>query len=168
MSKKILVPRRAISLPSACAVCGGSPSGTYQIESQRAGAMLSLDVPMCAMHLGMAKARSAAERRVSTIGLAVGLLLGVVAAIAAVGLLSAKTVWSGVATALMTCGAVTLVLWLIAFFAVAPRFADADAKAARSAVRITRYYAGSETVELVCTNDRFAEMVAAANDTKAE
>ena len=169
MPKSKFLPLNQIQFPPNCVLCL-SPAGsrTYPIQQifnfGRRSYTVTVDVPMCAGHYASASCKSPAEKVTGWLGIGIGILAGIFSAI----LLYLR--WQGngglvlkiFLGALFGFGTFVLVWWLIAIL-IAPHLAARESKAARSAVRITRYLPGERLVQLDFVNEQMALLVERAN-----
>ncbi len=168
MPKSILVPLKQIHFPRTCVVCLSPASKEYSIQQVftygRRSYTVNVDVPMCAAHFAEASYKSPVERTIGCLGIGMGILAGIAAGI----LLFVRWKGSGglllklFMSTLVAFGFFILVWWLLAIV-IAPMFAARGSKEVRNTVRITRYLAGEQVVELAFENDQMAQLVEQSN-----
>jgi hypothetical protein len=170
MSSKLTFKGSHVTFPPICVHCLQPAVSTYEIKRTvsrgKRNKTLRLNVPMCASHQTLAVARNRTEQRLGKIGLGLG---AVVAVAVVLGLLSFWSLRSQslqaanyVALAVLGAGAF-LAAWKLMTEVIAPRYADPEAKAVRGAVRIIRFSALTNHLQVEIGNDLAAAAVAAAN-----
>jgi hypothetical protein len=114
---------------------------------------VSVDVPMCDQHYEVASFKGTAERLVGMLGVAIGILFGLFAAVMLI------LRWRGTGE-----GNIILNLLVAGIsLSIAPHFADSPSKEARNAVRITHYWPKDQFVRLSFENEQLAEIVQKAD-----
>jgi hypothetical protein len=168
MSKSFLLPLNQLNFPSTCVVCLSPASKKYPIQQVftygRTSHTITVEVPMCDAHYQLASYKSPVEKAIGYLGLGVGILAGIAAAI----LLLLRWVGSGGLIAKLFIGALVgfgifVVVWWLLAIVIAPYFADPESKQVRNAVRITRYLRSEQMVELDFVNDQMASLTEQAN-----
>jgi hypothetical protein len=125
---------------------------------------VTVEVPLCDAHYTAASYKSPAERATGCLGIGVGILAGISAAV----LLFLRWQGSGglilklFLGVLFGLGIFVLVWWVIAIL-IAPLLAAPESKQARNAVRITRYLPTEHLVQLTFENEQMALLTEQAN-----
>lgn len=166
MAKEIDVQKSKLKFPAVCVVCLSPATQMFDVEKifsfGKIAYAVQVPVPMCELHYRFANEKSPAERLVGRLGLVAGL---VVWAVSSGALLS---YWWGTGQGnfllnLFSAGVLGfglfLILWTATTFWLAPYFAENDAKQARNAMRLKRYWPKDELVRLEFDNEQLAEMV---------
>ena len=125
-----------------------------------------LPMPLCANHFAVASKKNRRERLVGQIGVGLGMVAGLGAAIGMLSYWAAShqgnpTVNPFVA-AFIGLG-VFLAIWVLLAHFVAPTYADDDTKAVREAMKIRHYWPGSQELQLEFASEAAADMVAQNN-----
>ena len=173
MANRLIFKGSELNTPSVCLVCQQPSGSTYKISRTFSYAnrnvTLTLPVALCPRHFDLASKKNRREKAVGRIGMFGGVVAG--GAVAA-GLLAYWTstqqgtpVVNPVLAALMGVAA-WLIVWLGLVLFVAPSYADPDAKAARTAMKIFHYWPGSKDIELEFSNEAAATVMAEANQDR--
>lgn len=164
MSKSIRSQLSQLTFPRTCVVCLSPSNREYKLEGTitygRRTYTVNVPVPMCDMHFEAATHQSPAERFVHRLAVFGGGFFGLACAI----LLFLR--WESgegvlikiIGGILFGLGAFALFWWILSA-SVAPQFASAESKEARTAVRITGYWPQNQMVQLDFNHDSLAERV---------
>lgn len=173
MSSKLTFKGPHVTFPPTCVHCLQPAASTYEIKRTvsrgKRNTTVRLNVPMCASHQALAVTRNPTERLLGKIGLGLG---AVVAVAVVLGLfyfwsLRGQSLQAANYLALAVLGAGGfLAAWKLMTDVIAPRFADPEAKEVRGAVRIIRYSALTNHLQVEFGNDTAAAAVAAANSDR--
>ena len=173
VATRLIFKGSELNLPSVCLVCQQPSGSAYKISRTFSYAnrsvTLTLPVALCPKHLDLASKKNHKETLVGRIGMIGGVVAGIAAA---AGLLAYWTstqqgtpMVNPVLAALMGV-AVWLIVWMGLVLFVAPSYADPDAKAARTTMKIFHYWPGSKDVELEFSNEAAANVMAEANQDR--
>ena len=170
MSKAIDVQLTQVRFPATCVVCMSPASREYKLQKiftfGRRSYTVTLNVPMCDLHFESASFKGTAEKLIGKIGVAVGILAGLIATVMLL------THWQGTGQGniilnLFAGGVfgigIFLILWAMISLSVAPLFAEPASKEARNAVKMTRYWPKDQFVRLEFENEQLAEIVKSVN-----
>ena len=166
MSKTIDVQLSQIHFPMTCVVCMSRAIKHYKLDKiftyGRRSYTVTVDVPMCDQHFNAASFKGTAERLVGTLGVILGILVGLFAMI--VLILRWQGTGEGNILLNLFVGGVFglgmfLIVWAVISLSIAPRFADPASKEAREAVRITQYWPKDQFVQLSFENEPLADIV---------
>ena len=168
MSISIRAHMSQLVFPKTCVVCLSPATGEYKVEGSftygRRTHVVSLMVPMCEMHFDTASFKSPAERFIHWLAVFGGIAFGLVCAVLLIlrwesseGILF-KLPGGG----LFGIGALAIFWWIVSV-SIAPLFASADSKEARTAVRITAYWPQNQIVQPEFRNESLAETVLKPN-----
>jgi hypothetical protein len=170
MAKIVTFKGSQISFPPACVHCQQPAQARYDVTRTFAygnrSVTVTLGMPLCAAHHETAVRKNPTEKLIGQIGLALGAVGGIAAALGLISYWSSSGQGSGIlniALAAILGVGVFLILWMLLAFFVAPRFGDPEAKAIRSAMRIRHYWPAAQDIQLEFANDAAAAAVVAAN-----
>lgn len=170
MARRIIFNGVEIGFPTACVVCQQPSQSDYKISKifsyGNRTITVTLPVPMCPEHYAMAMHKGPAEQTVGRIGLGLGALFGLAAAIALLVYWSNTgqgSLVTNILLALVLAAGIFLIFWVLFAFWIAPLFAMPDQKAARNAVKIRRYWPSSQQLQLEFYNEQIANRVVQAN-----
>lgn len=170
MSKAVDVALSQVRFPSTCVVCMSPAAKSYELQKiftmGRRSYTVKVNVPMCDLHYEAASFKGTAEKLVGTLGVMIGILIGLFAAVmlilrwqgAGEGNIFLKLFAGGV----FGIG-IYLIVWAVISLSIAPLFAERESKEARNAVRITRYWPGEQVIRLDFQNEQLAEIVGRPN-----
>lgn len=171
MSKTIDASLSQLRFPRTCVVCMSPASKSYKLERistfGRRSYTVQVNVPMCDQHFEAASFKGTAEKLVGTLGVIVGILLGLFAAVMLIlrwrGPGEGNILLNLIGAAVFGIG-IFLIIWAVVTLSVAPLFADPASKEARNAVRITHYWPKDQYVRLSFENEQLAEIAQKANE----
>jgi len=159
-----------IDFQDACLHCLGWARETYTFERTfffgRQSILLQIPAPLCSQHLRRVKMKSLAQICCDRIGLIVSAIIGLATC---AGLLY---VWSvngqgtsvlNILLAILVGFSIFITTWTMAHFWITPLFASAETRAMINSLRITKYDAVRQFLELTFTNDTAAELARRAN-----
>lgn len=159
-----------LQFPGACLVCQLPAENQYEVTRTisygNRSITLTLPIPLCKQHHGIASRKSPAEIMVGRAGLVLGGLAGI-AALAALLIYWSGSGQGSLITNLLIAGVTGigafLIIWGTAAFFVAPIFADKESKAVRNILQIRRYWPANQDIQLEIANDAAAEQIASLN-----
>lgn len=170
MTKTIDAQLSQLRFPMTCVVCMSPATKLFKLEKiftyGRQSYTVSVEVPMCNQHFEAASFKGTAERLVGTLGVVIGILFGLFAAIMLI-LRWRGTGEGNIFLNLSVAGifglGMFLIVWAVISLSLAPHFADPASKEARNAVRITHYWPKDQFVRLSFENEQLAEIVQEGN-----
>lgn len=170
MTKRIKLQGLPVRFPNTCVVCLQPAQHTYTIDKTYTlgprTITVALPVPLCAQHYAHTQAKSPAERLVERLGLWVGAAVGllVVAGLLIYWYSTGESMsFVNVTVAAFVGVGFFLIVWAATAYWFAPSFALPESKAARAAVRVTRYWKAQNIIELEFDNELAADRVAYEN-----
>jgi hypothetical protein len=159
-----------LNLPTVCLVCQQPSVNAYKISRTfqygSRGATLTLPVALCPRHFDLASKKNRKEQLVGRIGMIGGIVAGVAVAAGLLAYWAATQQGSPVANpalAAFMAVAVWLIVWIGLALFVAPSFADPEAKAARTTMRIFHYWPASKDIQVEFSSEAAADTMAEAN-----
>jgi hypothetical protein len=170
MPRSIKVQGKSVAMPPQCVVCLQPAANTYKIDKSftygNRTVYLTLPVPMCDAHYGLAMTKNQKEKAVGKMGMIAGIIVGLLVAIG-LNVYWASTHQGSLAfnipLAVFLGVGFFLIVWLATMFWLAPSFANPESKKARRAVRIKAYWPRDDVMQLEFENDRMAYRVAEVN-----
>jgi hypothetical protein len=159
--------------PPVCVVCLRPAEHHHTIEKslgygQRAS-LLTIDVPMCEEHAGLAANRSSGERLSNRLALVSGTLIALLTAAALINYWQSSAQVSPLSNGLLAAFigfSLGLTLWAVVYFYISPWFAPPAVKQIRAAVKIRQ--ANGALLVLEFHNPQAAAAFSAANSNHTQ
>jgi len=164
MPVKVRIQGSTPVFPPYCVVCMEPALRAYSIEKTfsygRRSKVISLQAPMCDEHFLAASSTSRGEILTARIGLAAGILVGL---LVATGLLfywvssGQGSLLLNIPLAIIIGSGFFLIIWTATVYWFAPFFAPTRVKHVRNAVRLRKFWPAADILALDFANNRVAE-----------
>lgn len=168
MPKSIDVQSAHLTFPEMCVVCMSPATKQYEVSQVYTqgtkSSTVRINVRMCSLHFGAARAKSASEKLIAILAVIFGICMGLVA----LAILVMRWVGDDSLILKLVIGSIVgfgvfVMVWAMVALWIAPMFASTESKEARNAVKIVLVSPNAEVLRLEFKNEQLAEIIQKEN-----